>query len=82
MLHHWLAAQEGFNIKLGNVLTIDFNSQNATKLKLESKCGENFSENKFSKFWQNFQGNENIVTKHSLFIFMFCNLVKFDTKTK
>ncbi len=50
MLHHWLAAQEGFNIKLGNVLTIDFNSQNATKLKLESKCGENFSENKFSKF--------------------------------
>jgi hypothetical protein len=33
MLHHWLVAQKGFNIKLGNVLTIDLNSKNATKLK-------------------------------------------------
>jgi hypothetical protein len=48
MLHHWLASQEGFNINWQQVFkTYPNNKQiifhNATKLKLESKCGENFT---------------------------------------
>jgi len=48
MLHHWLASQEGFNINWQQVFeTYPNNKQiifhNATKLKLESKRGENFT---------------------------------------
>jgi hypothetical protein len=48
MLHHWLASQEGFSINWQQVFKTYPNNKkitfhNATKLKSESKCGENFT---------------------------------------
>jgi hypothetical protein len=54
MLHHWLASQEGFSINWQQVFRTYPNnkkiiSHNATKLKSESKIGENLKK-RFLKF--------------------------------
>jgi hypothetical protein len=48
MLHHWLAPQEGFSINWQQFFRTYPNNKkiifhNATKLKSESKIGENFT---------------------------------------
>jgi hypothetical protein len=48
MLHHGLASQEGFSINWQQICGTYPNNKkiifhNATKLKSESKCGENFT---------------------------------------
>ncbi len=72
MLHQWLAYQEGFSINWQQVFRTYANNKkiichNATKLKSESKIGENFTKY-FLKFDDCSQSKrENIVTEYAFF---------------
>jgi hypothetical protein len=83
LLCHWLASQEGFNIKWQHVFINYLNSletsyKKTTKLKLQSKCGEKASRKNISPNFGIFskEKNGNIVAECQLQYVLY-NIISF-----